>query len=247
MRFPKGRLLHQKKKRCFLNFLACFFQRTKKKLPYGKIRKRYKKTSDVSLLSDWFFVGSCHGNGCFERKHLLYISLADVEGTLWMPTFLNMLSSLSHLTLNWVFPKNKGTPKSSILIRFSIINHPFWGTFILGNTQLYNSKALRLNSRIITVSSRIGCQLSSKKHPQIWYISINKNPPNNCTFCSGKKKTRNNHGLFFRRIQPLQKAATTYPSAFSSWKWPSPVTNPQLARLAVFFFIQKKSQSKYTI
>ena len=24
--------------------------------------------------------------------------------------------------------KNNGTPKSSILIGFSIINHPFWGT-----------------------------------------------------------------------------------------------------------------------
>ena len=24
--------------------------------------------------------------------------------------------------------KNRGTPKSSILIRFSIINHPFWDT-----------------------------------------------------------------------------------------------------------------------
>ena len=33
----------------------------------------------------------------------------------------------------WVFhgvSKNKGTPKSSILIGFSIINHPFWGTTI---------------------------------------------------------------------------------------------------------------------
>ena len=30
--------------------------------------------------------------------------------------------------------KNKGTPKSSILIGFSIINHPFWGTTIFGNT-----------------------------------------------------------------------------------------------------------------
>ena len=27
--------------------------------------------------------------------------------------------------------KNNGTPKSSILIGFSIINHPFWGTPIL--------------------------------------------------------------------------------------------------------------------
>ena len=32
--------------------------------------------------------------------------------------------------------KNSGTPKSSILIGFSIINHPFWGTTIFGHTQM---------------------------------------------------------------------------------------------------------------
>ena len=32
--------------------------------------------------------------------------------------------------------ENNGTPKSSILIGFSIINHPFWGTPILGNTHM---------------------------------------------------------------------------------------------------------------
>ena len=31
--------------------------------------------------------------------------------------------------------RNRGTPKSSILIGFSIINHPFGGTPIFGNTQ----------------------------------------------------------------------------------------------------------------
>ena len=31
---------------------------------------------------------------------------------------------------------NGGTPKSSILIGFSIINHPFWGTIIFGNTNM---------------------------------------------------------------------------------------------------------------
>ena len=31
--------------------------------------------------------------------------------------------------------KNRGTPKSSILTGFSIINHPFGGTTIFGNTQ----------------------------------------------------------------------------------------------------------------
>ena len=34
--------------------------------------------------------------------------------------------------------KNRGTPKSSILIGFSIINHPFWGTPIFGNTHMFS-------------------------------------------------------------------------------------------------------------
>ena len=34
--------------------------------------------------------------------------------------------------------KNGGTTKSSILIGFSIINHPFWGTLIFGNTHMNN-------------------------------------------------------------------------------------------------------------
>ena len=45
-----------------------------------------------------------------------------------------------------VVSKNKGTPKSSILIGFSIINHPFWGTLIFGNTHinLSNYNAMQL-------------------------------------------------------------------------------------------------------
>ncbi len=37
--------------------------------------------------------------------------------------------------------KNSGTPKSSILIGFSIINHPFWGTTIFGNTHMATNGA----------------------------------------------------------------------------------------------------------
>ena len=32
--------------------------------------------------------------------------------------------------------ENSGTPKSSILVGFSIINHPFWGAPIFGNIQI---------------------------------------------------------------------------------------------------------------
>ena len=35
----------------------------------------------------------------------------------------------------WVFPRIGVPPNHPFLIGFSIINHPFWGTFIFGNTQ----------------------------------------------------------------------------------------------------------------
>ncbi len=45
--------------------------------------------------------------------------------------------------------KNNGTPKSSILIGFSIINHPFWGpTPIFGNTQMELLDKTRLTSLV---------------------------------------------------------------------------------------------------
>ena len=45
----------------------------------------------------------------------------------------------------WMFPKIVGVPsKSSILIRFSIINHPFWGTPILGNIPYRTSSSYSL-------------------------------------------------------------------------------------------------------
>ena len=37
---------------------------------------------------------------------------------------------------------NDGTPKSSILKGFSIINHPVWGTPIFGNTHMFNTSVI---------------------------------------------------------------------------------------------------------
>ena len=53
---------------------------------------------------------------------------------------------------------NGGTPKSSILIGFSIINHPFWGTPIFGNTHFLKLQMLPLIKRLIfffSFSSRL--------------------------------------------------------------------------------------------
>ncbi len=38
--------------------------------------------------------------------------------------------------LDGCFQNRGGPPKSSILIGFSIINHPFWGTPIFGNIHM---------------------------------------------------------------------------------------------------------------
>ena len=58
--------------------------------------------------------------------------------------FIRILISwlIINLVLQWVafhhlgVSKNNGIPKSSIFRGFSIINHPFWGTLIFGNTHL---------------------------------------------------------------------------------------------------------------
>ena len=51
--------------------------------------------------------------------------------------------------------KNRGTPKSSFLIGFSLINHPFWGTPIFGNTHIISLFIERFNrgkSSVVAVS-----------------------------------------------------------------------------------------------
>ncbi len=48
---------------------------------------------------------------------------------------LHLVSASQHIPI-WVFPKIMVPPNHPILIWFFIINHPFWGTPILGNTHM---------------------------------------------------------------------------------------------------------------
>ena len=52
--------------------------------------------------------------------------------------------------------ENGGTPQSSILIGFSIINHPFWDTPIFGNTHMVNGSYLLKYREIISSPVRFG-------------------------------------------------------------------------------------------
>ena len=72
---------------------------------------------------------------CFysELEHLQNITLFTLDDE----EQSTRVFQKNHSPIIWVFPKiGVGTPKSSILIGFSLINHPFWGTTIFGNTHI---------------------------------------------------------------------------------------------------------------
>ena len=52
------------------------------------------------------------------------------------PGWLGYIGDEKKLASYMDVSENSRTPKSSILIGFSIINHPFWGTPIFGNTHM---------------------------------------------------------------------------------------------------------------
>ena len=62
--------------------------------------------------------------------------------------------------------KNNGTPKSSILTGFSLINHPFWGTPIFGNTHISSTEILDLRVSVaFFVSSDLTNPLRRSANP----------------------------------------------------------------------------------
>ena len=83
----------------------------------------------------------------------------------------NQLSS--NLTCKFCFTymgvsENNGTPKSSDLIGFSIINHPFWGTPIFGNTHI-----LQASQPIFgCVGHRVSCIVGFMAHPIVLWMAL---------------------------------------------------------------------------
>ena len=63
----------------------------------------------------------------------------------------------------WGVSKNNGTPKSSILKGFSIINHPFWGTPIFRNIHMSRDLLKKGTTHTMHVSNE-------KKGP--WLFSV---------------------------------------------------------------------------
>ena len=70
--------------------------------------------------------------------------------------FLSLGCPFSIFEMHMDVSKNRGTPKSSILIGCSLINHLFWGTPIFGNTHI-------VDGRNSTASKRYENRFSKKK------------------------------------------------------------------------------------
>ena len=80
----------------------------------------------------------------------------EVHGRTYLANFEEI-----HVRTIWVFPKiGVGPPRSSILIGFSIINHPFWGAPIFGNMHI----KINSGNKILVTLQYTG-----------WFISKNDN------------------------------------------------------------------------
>ena len=88
------------------------------------ILSRYTYVFDV-----WQLVYFLDMLSCFVQFNLQ--SLCNLT----MAFSANFQLAFCSIVFIWMFPKIVAHPKSSILLGFSIINHPFWGTPIFGNIQ----------------------------------------------------------------------------------------------------------------
>ena len=66
--------------------------------------------------------------------------------------------------------ENSGTPKSSILIGFSIVNHPFWGTPIFGNTHIHLHSNLSPQKILELHSQAASFGVVAASHRSCWWM-----------------------------------------------------------------------------
>ena len=94
--------------------------------------------------------------------HLLTLNLWDFKGSL---THTIPIPLPKRIPKDMGVSENSGTPKLSILIGFSIINHPFWGTPIFGNTHM-GMVWVRVNHLWLGVPKRW------KQQDEIWWSRL---------------------------------------------------------------------------
>ena len=88
--------------------------------------------------------------------------------------FVKTLKAMDFFTNNtWMFPKIGGfSPKSSILIGISSINHPFWGvSLIFGSTQISCANCMQTNGTSFQIS---GYTSNMCVKSPLWFTEISR-------------------------------------------------------------------------
>ena len=78
--------------------------------------------------------------------------------------------SFPFLSVYMSVSENSGTPKSSILIGVSIVNHPFWGTPIFGNAHIFRGKQTAKLSRDLLTKDPMPPTQDATKATRGWEI-----------------------------------------------------------------------------
>ena len=93
----------------------------KRFLPGGIIKLDFQNNT-------WHYGNCSKRNGSAKKQQPNNRTMFSIRSFMWGPK-----PTISFEPRYMGGSENSGTPKSSIFIGFSIINHPFWGTTILGN------------------------------------------------------------------------------------------------------------------
>ena len=93
------------------------------------------------------------------------------------------------MLFTWCFSSNRGTPKSSILMGFCIVNHPFIGTPIYGNPDIHPPKWTCSQSNVRIAADSQGFDLSFGFNWIPHSFSTKSGPwkPERCQFQSGSE------------------------------------------------------------
>ena len=146
-----------------------------------------------------------------------------------------------------VFPKNSGTPKSSISIRFSIINHPFWVPLFLETPNYITQKpfgwtpglSLHLLGLAANCPQRNTPKSDTSPSTKILSITVRSAPE--------KKKLETITGFFLGEFSRYKRPPQLTPLLLAAENDHHLSQIPNCHVWPFFFFPAKKTQSKYTI
>ena len=97
-------------------------------------------------------------------------ALGQEEGSTYISYLAPIIMIINYTYIYiWVFPKIMVPPKNSILIGFSIIKHPFWGTPIFGNIHITYIFYVNIHDHTCISLQATWLKLQTHMRGQKWY------------------------------------------------------------------------------